>query len=45
MGNFEVIIVFYNLEENSFLNTCVLLRRESIVATPHPLLRLALLRD
>jgi hypothetical protein len=45
MGKFEVRIVCFNLEENSCLNTCVLLRRESIVATPDPLLRLALLRD
>ena len=34
-----------NLEENSYLNACVLLRSESIVATPNPLLSLALLRD
>ena len=27
------------------MNVCVLLRRESIVATPDPLLSLALLRD
>ena len=37
--------VYSNLEENSLLNTCVLLRRENIVATLDPLLSLALLRD
>jgi hypothetical protein len=45
MGKFEVKIVCFNPEENFCLNTCVLLRRESIVAIPDPLLRLALLRD
>jgi hypothetical protein len=45
MGRFEVRMVCSNLEEKSCLNTYVLLRRESIVATPDPLLRLALLRD
>ena len=30
--------------KNFYLNACVLLRRESIVATPDPLLSLALLR-
>jgi hypothetical protein len=45
MGKFEVRIVCYNLEESSCLNACVLLRRESIVATPDPSLSLSLLRD
>ena len=44
MGKFERI-VYSNLEENSCLNACVLLRSESIVATPDPLLSLALLKD
>jgi hypothetical protein len=44
-GKFEVRMVCFNPEENSYLNACVLLRRKSIVATPDPLLRLALLRD
>ena len=44
-GKFEVRIVHSNPEESSCLNTCVLLRHESIVATPDPLLSLALLRD
>ena len=34
MGKFEVRSVYSNLEENSCLNTCVLLRSENIVATP-----------
>jgi hypothetical protein len=41
----KVRIVYSNLEGNSYLNACVLLRRESIEATPDPLLSLALLRD
>jgi hypothetical protein len=45
MGKFEVKMVCSNPKENSYLNACVLLRRESIEATPDPLLRLALLRD
>jgi hypothetical protein len=45
MGKFEVRIVHSNLEESSCLNTCVLLRRESIVATLDPSLSLSLLRD
>ena len=45
MGKFEVRSVYSNPEENSYLNTCVLLRSESIIATPVPLLSLALLRD
>jgi hypothetical protein len=45
MGKFKVRIVNSNLEENSCLNAYVLLRRESIEATPDPLLSLALLRD
>ena len=46
MGKFEVRSVYSNPEENSCLNTCVLLRSESIIATLDPfLLSLALLRD
>jgi hypothetical protein len=45
MGSLKVRIVYSNPEENSCLNTCVLLRSENIVATPDPLLSLALLRD
>jgi hypothetical protein len=45
MGKFEVRIVRSNLEESSCLNACVLLRHESIVATPDPSLSLSLLRD
>ena len=41
-GKFEVRSVYSNLEENSCLNACVLLRSESIVATPNvdPIVRL-----
>ena len=35
----------FNLEENSLLNACVLLRSKNIATTPDPLLSLALLRD
>jgi hypothetical protein len=45
MGKFEVRIVHSNPEESSYLNTCVLLRHESIVATLDPSLSLSLLRD
>jgi hypothetical protein len=45
MGKFEVRIVRSNLKESSCLNACVLLRHESIVATPDPPLSLSLLRD
>ena len=45
MSEFQVKIVHSNLEEGSCLNTCVLLRRKSIVATPDPSLSLSLLRD
>ena len=45
MGKFEVRLVYSNLEENSCLNACVLLRSENIEATPDPLPSLALLRD
>ena len=45
MGKFKVRSVYSNSEENFLLNACVLLRRENIVATPDPLLSLALLRD
>ena len=38
MGKFESP-VHSNLEENSCLNACVLLRLESIVATPNPLFK------
>jgi hypothetical protein len=44
MGKFESQISYSNPEENFRLNVCVLLRRESIVATPDPLPSLALLR-
>ena len=39
MGKFEVGSVYSNPEENSCLNTCVLLRSENIVATPDPFYR------
>jgi hypothetical protein len=45
MSGFEIRIVCSNLEESSCLNACVLLRHESIVATPDPSLSLSLLRD
>jgi len=45
MSKFQVRIVHFISEESSCLNACVLLRRESIVATPDPLLNLSLLRD
>ena len=46
MGKFEVRSIYSNPEENSCLNTCVLLRSKSIVVTPDlVLLSLALLRD
>ena len=42
----KVRSVYSNSEENSCLNACVLLRSESIAATPDPfMLSLALLRD
>jgi hypothetical protein len=41
----KVRIVHSNPEKSSCLNTCVLLRRESIVATRDPSLSLSLLRD
>jgi hypothetical protein len=44
MSKFFIRIVHSNLEENSCLNTCVPIRRESIVATPEPSLSLSLLR-
>ena len=34
MGKFEVRSVYSTPEENSCLNACVLLRSESIIATP-----------
>ena len=36
MGKFTVRSVYSNSEENSYLNACVLLRSESITATPDP---------
>jgi hypothetical protein len=45
MGKFEVRIVCSNPEDSSCLNASVILRRESIVATPDPSLSLSLLRD
>jgi len=45
MSKFRVRIVHSISEESSCLNTCVLLRRESIVAIPDPSLSLSLLRD
>jgi hypothetical protein len=45
MGEFKSQINYSILEENSCLKVCVLLRRESIAATPDPSLSLALLRD
>jgi hypothetical protein len=45
MGKFKVRIVRSNPEENSYLNACLLLRRESIVVTLDPSLSLSLLRD
>jgi hypothetical protein len=45
MSGFEIRIVHSNTEESSCLNACVLLRHESIIATPDPSLSLSLLRD
>jgi hypothetical protein len=46
MGKFESQMVYSNPEDNFCLNACVLLRCESIEATPDlNLLSLALLRD
>jgi hypothetical protein len=45
MSKFEIRIVHSTLEESPCWNTCVLLRRESIVATLDPSLSLSLLRD
>ena len=39
MVSLKVRLVYSNLEENSCLNACVLLRSESIVATPNPLFK------
>ena len=39
MGKFEVRLAYSNPKENSCLNPCVLLRSESIVATPDPLFK------
>ena len=36
MGKLKVKSNYSNLEENSCLNTCVLQRSESIIATPDP---------
>jgi hypothetical protein len=45
MSKSIIRIIHSNLEERSCLNACVLLMRESIVATPDPSLSLSLLRD
>jgi hypothetical protein len=45
MSKFEIIIVNSTPEESFCLNACVLLRRESTVATLDPSLSLSLLRD
>ena len=45
MSKFQVRIFYFISEESSCLNAYVLLRRESIVATPDPSLSLSLLRD
>jgi hypothetical protein len=45
-GKFESqISLFYSIGEFLIERTCIFLRHESIVATPDPLLSLALLRD
>jgi hypothetical protein len=44
-SKFEVRSVNFNPEENSLLNTCVLLRSKNIITTPDPSLRLTLLKD
>jgi hypothetical protein len=33
----KVRSVYYNLEENSYLNACIFLRSENIIATPDPI--------
>jgi len=45
ISKFRVRIVHSNPKESSCFKACVLLRRESIVATPDPSLNLSLLRD
>jgi len=45
MGESSIRIVHSNSEESPCLNACVLVRRESIIATPDPSLSLSLLRD
>jgi hypothetical protein len=45
MSELFIRIVHSNPEESSCLNTCVPVRRESIIATPDPSLSLSLLRD
>jgi len=45
MGEFLVRIVHSDPEDSACLNTCALMRCESIVATPDPSLSLSLLRD
>jgi hypothetical protein len=45
MSKFFIRIIHSNLEDSSCLNTCVLVRSESIIATPDPSLSLSLLRD
>jgi hypothetical protein len=44
MSKFIIRIIYSNPKESSCLNTCVLLRRESIAATPDPSLSISLLR-
>jgi hypothetical protein len=42
MGKFKGQISFYsNSKDNFLLNVCVLLRRENIVPTPNPLLKIS----
>jgi hypothetical protein len=45
MSKFFIRIIHSSPEENSCLNAYVLVRHESIVATPDPSLSLSLLRD
>jgi hypothetical protein len=45
MSEFFIRIVHSNPKESSCLNTCVPVRRESIVATSDPSLSLSLLKD
>jgi hypothetical protein len=45
MSKFEIRIIHSTPEESFCLNACVLLRHESIIATPDPSLSLSLLKD